>query len=117
VLDFKLSSLPDELRDLGGNVCGRSEDALKILDAAGEALTKRLGGGIRDALTEKLLADVGYHYGRIEEVLNTWSLFPEEPALEAPPIAKWVASVALRSGLDYEINASPVVGGPICAAP
>jgi ATP-dependent DNA helicase DinG len=53
-----------------------------------------------------------HHYGRTQEIHRTWSLFLEEPALDAPPIAKWVTTVSHRTGLDYEINASPVVAGP-----
>lgn len=77
---------------------------------AGEAISALLGTEkSKQPLYEKLLSDLGFYVGKIEEIQETWSLFLEEPALDQPPIAKWIEASKFKAQIDFQMCASPVV--------
>lgn len=109
-LEFQQSCVPEEFFAIGGNIQNLSNSLLGLLDECHGVLNERLGTDAgKQALFEKLLVDVGFHRGRLEVVHTTWNLFLAEPVSEnAPPVAKWIEAVQLKS-LDYQLNASPVI--------
>lgn len=110
-LEFEQSCLPEEFFGIGANVTNLSNSLAGLLDDCQKGIADLLGTDrSKQALLEKLLADIGFYKGRLEEVNITWTLFMEEPPSEAaPPVAKWIEAVKLKSGVDYQLNASPVV--------
>lgn len=109
-LEFQQSCLPEEFFGIGENIKALANSLSGLLDSCQEALGALLGTDrSKQALYEKLLAETGFYRGRLEELHTTWELFLTEPAEEAPPVAKWIETVRFKSGLDYQLNASPVV--------
>jgi hypothetical protein len=90
-----MSCIPEEFAEMGENVRAASNGLLQVLGAASETLADALtsGNGAK-LLLEKIATDTGYFRGRLEEIHATWEMFLEEPALDQPPIAKWVETVA-----------------------
>ena len=109
-LEFKMSCIPEEFAEMGENVRAASNGLLQVLGAASETLADALtsGNGAK-LLLEKIATDTGFFVGRLEEIHATWEMFLEEPALDQPPIAKWVETVGLKRGHDYAMAASPVL--------
>ena len=112
-LEFEDSCLPEEFFEIGENIKNLTNSLAGLLDECQGALNDRLGTDrSKQALFEKLLADVGFQLGRMEEVNTTWTLFLEEPGENAPPVAKWIETVSFKkNSVDYQINASPVFAG------
>jgi ATP-dependent DNA helicase DinG len=109
-LEFELSCIPEEFHTIGANVKALSSDVAAQLKAAAEALGGCMGNDkVKQPLFEKLLADTGFYLGKIEEIHDTWKLFLEEPALELPPIAKWIEASKFKNHVDYQMCASPVL--------
>lgn len=111
-LEFAEGNIPDEFTEVGNKIhvlANRINQGLaECLEAANEALGSETAK--RPSL-ERLMSDLGFMAGRIEEITKTWTLFLEETAEGQAPVAKWVESVKIKSGTDYSINASPVVAG------
>lgn len=112
-LEFELSCIPEEFHALGTNIQAQSEAVTSLIKQTTEMIGTLLGTDkTRQPLYEKLLSDAGFLMGKAEEIHSTWSLFLEEPALDQPPIAKWVEASKRREGkIDYLVCASPVVSG------
>ncbi len=112
-LEFEDSCLPEEFFEIGENIRCLTNRLAGHLDECYELVESFLGSDrSKQALYEKILADVGYYQGRIEEVHTTWALFLEEPSETAPPVAKWIEAVKHRkTGVDFLIHASPVYAG------
>lgn len=109
-LEFEQSCLPEEFFEIGENIKNLSNSLTGLLDECQGALNDLLGTDrSKQAMFEKLLADIGYYKGRLEEVHTTWELFLEEPAENAPPVAKWIEAVRFKASMDYQLNSSPVV--------
>lgn len=110
-LEFEQSCLPEEFFEMGGNIQNLSNSLIGLLEECQQAANDLLGSDRgKQALLEKLLADMGFYIGRLEEVNTTWTLFLEEPAGEnAPPVAKWIETVKFKNSVDYQLNSSPVV--------
>ena len=110
MLEFEMSMIPDEFLSIGGNVLNATRRLLDNLASAYEFITEKLSGDKgHTAAIEKVVGDLGVFYGRIEAIHNTWLLFLDEPDIESPPIAKWVATTASRNSIDYMVCASPVL--------
>jgi ATP-dependent DNA helicase DinG len=111
-LEFEMSCVPEEFHTLGANIKTLAGDIANQLDAATDALAARLGTDkVKQPLYEKLLADAGFHIGKTQEIADTWELFLEEPALDQPPIAKWIEASRFKGQTDYQMCASPVLAG------
>lgn len=111
-LEFEQSCLPEEFFEIGENIKKTSASLTSLLDACHEGLTDLLNSDrSKQALYEKLLADIGFYKGRLEEVATTWDLFLETPNDDAPPVAKWIEASRYKTTTDFQINASPVVAG------
>ena len=109
-LEFEQSCLPDEFFEIGSNVKTLSNSLSGLLNDCQKALNDLLGTDrSKQALFEKLLADIGFYKGRLEEVHTTWELFLQEPAENAPPVAKWIEANRFKTTTDYQLNSSPVV--------
>jgi ATP-dependent DNA helicase DinG len=110
-LEFEQSCVPEEFHDIGGNIQNLTNSLMGLLDECQQAVNDLLGTDrSKQALFEKLLADMGFYKGRLEEVNTTWSLFLQEPASDnAPPVAKWIEAVKFQKTVDFQLNASPVV--------
>ncbi|MCL4682461.1 MAG: ATP-dependent DNA helicase DinG [Rhodocyclaceae bacterium] len=110
-MDFQDSAIPEGFIDIGKNILSGTDAMMarlrKAVELLGAALPEETA---RKALFEKLVADAGFHIGRIEEIADTWALFLEMPDDEHPPIAKWVETVAdpKTRGADFRVCASPV---------
>lgn len=110
MLEFEMSMIPDEFLSIGGNVLNATRRLLDNLATAYEFITEKLSGDKGHAAAiEKVVGDIGVFYGRIEAIHNTWALFLEEPDIDSPPIAKWVATTTSRNSIDYMVCASPVL--------
>lgn len=108
-LDFQQSFIPEEFFGLGGNVIAACEILTSRLGLASESLLGLpTADNARKALCEKLLTDVGFYVGRVNDILSTWTLFLEETDPENPPIAKWIEAVWGKGGIDFCLHASPV---------
>lgn len=114
-LEFELSCVPEEFHSIGDNVKSLAAEVTEKFKSAADILGSLLASnGSNHALYEKLLADIGFYQGGIEAIHDTWELFLEEPALELPPIAKWIEASKSRQ-VDYQLCASPVLaGGYLC---
>lgn len=109
-LEFQNSCIPEEFFSIGANIRSGAKGLIGHLKVANEMLTGLMGSDqAKQALYEKLSADAGFYLGRLEEIETTWRLFLEEPALDLPPIAKWIETVKSKSGIDYQMCASPVL--------
>ncbi len=111
MIEFERSMVPEEFVSIGGNILGATRKLLGRLDLAYELITNQSGDKSRSRMIEKILGDLGVYCGRIESILNTWEMFLDEPDIERPPIAKWVAAIPGGDGrdVDYQICASPVM--------
>lgn len=112
MLEFERSMIPDEIVSVGENIIASARTLLDRLGAAADMLSERLDGEkLTAVLAEKILGEIGLYEGRVEEAFNTWTLFLDEPSLDAAPIAKWVEAIPHRSGngVELQICASPVV--------
>lgn len=109
-LEFEQSCLPEEFFELGSNIKTLSNSLGGLLNDCHQAINTLLGTDLRKkAMLEKLLADVGFYKGRLEEIYTTWDLFLQEPNEDAPPVAKWIEASRLKTMTDYQLNSSPVV--------
>lgn len=110
-LEFAQSCLPEEFHDIGSNIVALSNSLLGLLDECQQWLNEMLGTDRgKQALVEKMLAEVGFYLGRLETLHDTWALFLQEPVTDsAPPVAKWVETVTFKNTFDFQLNASPVV--------
>lgn len=110
-LEFGDSCLPDEFFEIGDNIKGLASSLLTLVEQCQGDLSDLLGTDrTKQALVEKLVSDLGAHFGRLEALNTTWRLFLEEPDEGAPPVAKWIEAVSFGKGRhDYQINASPVL--------
>lgn len=110
-LEFEQSCLPEEFFEIGENIQGLSNSLQGHLENCQQGVNDLLNADrAKHALCEKLLADIGFYLGRLEEVHTTWSLFLEVPASDsAPPVAKWIQAFKFKNSVDYQLNASPVV--------
>lgn len=118
-LEFQMSALPEEIEQTGISVLtltgALGDQTATALDALARALT---ADRARQPLIEKLIADLGFHVGHLDEIRTTWELLMKAPSESAPPIAKWVeiwvprqGGTANMSALDFHVQASPVVAG------
>ncbi|WP_126448029.1 ATP-dependent DNA helicase DinG [Sulfuricystis multivorans] len=112
-IEFEDSCLPEEFFEIGENIKSLTNSLSGLLDECQRALNDQLGTDrSKQALFEKLLAEVGFQLGRMEEVHTTWNLFLKEPGENAPPVAKWIEAISFKkNSVDYQINASPVFAG------
>lgn len=109
-LEFQQSCLPEEFFEIGENIKKIASRLTDLLSVCQEGLSELLGNDkSKQALCEKLLADIGFYKGRIEEVATTWELLLQTPSDDLPPVAKWVEASAYKNSIDYQINSSPVV--------
>lgn len=106
---FQDSCIPEELICAGEAIrAGAADLATRVgraLELLGEELQR---AGARKPLFERLVADAGFHAGRLEEIAATWHLFLEVPPAEQPPIAKWIETLTVRGRTDFRVCASPV---------
>ena len=111
-LEFADSCIPEAFFGIGENIRALTDNLIRLMSACQDDLGALLvSDRSRQALYEKVLADLGFLLGRLEEIHQTWTLFLEEPAENAPPVAKWVETVPHKRGVDFQINASPVFAG------
>jgi len=110
-LEFEQACLPEEFFEIGTNIQGLTNSLQGHLEACKKGVEDLLGADpAKHALYEKLLADLGFYLGRLDEVHTTWALFLEEPANDtAPPVAKWIQAMKFKNSVDFQLNASPVV--------
>lgn len=109
-MPFEQSCLPDGFFEIGENIQKVAGSLASLLGSCQEAANEMLGSDrSKQTLYEKLLADIGFYLGRIEEVSRTWDLFLATPPDDAPPVAKWIEAARFKGGVDYQINSSPVV--------
>jgi ATP-dependent DNA helicase DinG len=113
-LEFPESGFPEALADVAVSINAGAYALLNGLAAVLEALAcGRDADRARQALFDKLIADVGVHVGQVEAIARTWALLASEPTADAPPIAKWVEARITRSTgtpvADFHLHASPVV--------
>ena len=111
-LEFAESCIPEDFFVFGDNIMSASCHLLDALSNVQETIHEILKvDNSKQALLEKLLADVGYYAGRAEEVNSTWTLFLAEPKEGMPPVAKWIETFSFKKSVDFKINSSPVVAG------
>lgn len=109
-LEFQDSCLPEGFFEIGENVKILTNGLLDRLANCKEAINDLLSADrSKQPMLEKLLADIGFYIGRLEEVNTTWKLFLEEPAANQAPVAKWIETITLKHSVDYRLNSSPVI--------
>lgn len=107
---FEQSCLPDGFFEIGENIQKVAGSLVAQFEGCLETVSELMGSDrSKQALYEKLTADIGFYLGRLEEVSRTWELFLETPAEDAPPVAKWIEATKFKATVDYQINSSPVV--------
>ena len=58
---------------------------------------------------ERLVTDLGFFVGRVENIQAVWTLFSTEPLINQPPVAKWITRESVKRGqIEYILSASPV---------
>ena len=109
-LEFAESCIPEEFHLIGDNIRNLADSLMSTIDSCSSEVQKvAASDSAQKALCEKLMADLGFHCGRLLQVESTWRLFLAEPKSEsAPPVAKWVETVTFKRQIDFQLNASPV---------
>ncbi|KZE27309.1 ATP-dependent DNA helicase DinG [Crenobacter luteus] len=100
--------LPEHLKIPASNLALAARMVVKHLTALSDALAEARKLNSTDTpLIDKAASDLGFLVGRAEQLNAVWDLFEQEPAEDAPPIAKWITRVPGGKG-DYRFSASPV---------
>jgi ATP-dependent DNA helicase DinG len=107
---FKGDELPDWLRQSGERLLAAARDLEKTFVAMREALLERAPSEI--GLAARLLAAMGFHVARLDNLLATWELMLRVERPSDIPVVRWIeSSEDARSGADYLICAAPIAGG------
>lgn len=104
--------LPEGLAALRENLTTRSQTLLSALELLQDALRrKKLQPQETDKnpILDKVLSDLGFLHGRTENMAMVWTLFSEQTADDAAPIAKWfTAQIIKNNQIEYGIYAARV---------
>lgn len=102
---FKEGTIPDALRDIGEIMLDRGQTVLELLADTRAGSLKRASE--QPVIAQALLANIGEHLARAENLVNTWRLILKEDRTGAPPTARWIEQ---QQG-DHNIAASPINAG------
>lgn len=120
ILRFKHGKVPAALAVLCDNLARVSNTLLVMLNLLQDSLKKAKAnseGVGTAAVFDRILIDLGFFIGRVENVVAVWTLFAQNLADNEPPIAKWItaewSSKKPDEQVDYIICASPVSAAKI----
>ena len=102
---FKEGTIPDSLRGIGEIMLDRGQVALELLAEVRAASLKRAAE--HPEIAQSLLASIGEHLARIDNLVNTWRLMLKDDRPGSPPTARWIE----RLLDDHSIAASPINAG------
>ncbi|OZA22878.1 MAG: hypothetical protein B7X93_12565 [Hydrogenophilales bacterium 17-61-9] len=102
---FKGGSISDSLRVIGLEMLDRGQLVLNQLADIRAGSLKRAAE--RPEIAQTLLASIGEHLARTEDLVNAWRLMLKVDKPGAPPTARWIE----RNNGDHSVSASPINAG------
>jgi ATP-dependent DNA helicase DinG len=104
---FKRGMLPDGIKAIGKGVLTSSSALRNTLHSLRDAM---LDKAATDAtLVQRLLADLGFFLGKLDNLVDTWELMLLDDGTEATPTARWVEKYeGSTSKNDYLVCAAPI---------
>lgn len=110
---FEHGVIPPLIAQAGPEMVDRSRELVDVLSKLEKTLRKAVAdGAISSSQAERLLPDVGFLLGRVENLHETWRLMMQEDAHGSAPMARWMISKNKGvDGLDFLFAASPIHAG------
>lgn len=107
---FKNGILPIWGRTIGENILASATRLQLILRKLREAMFDKTPSEAH--LVQRLLAELGFYLGKLENLVDTWKLMLQEDSIGASPTARWIERYeGTLTKNDYLICASPISGG------
>jgi len=107
---FKNGVLPAWGKSIGENILASAKRLQQTLRRLREAMLDKAQSEAH--LVQRLLAELGFYLGKLENLVDTWELMLREDAVGATPTARWIEKYeGVSTQQDYLICASPISGG------
>jgi ATP-dependent DNA helicase DinG len=106
---FKGGVMPPWAIEKGQCVLAGAQGLQKTYSAVREALLERAGSG--GSVAMHVLSTIGFFAGKLENLVETWTLLLAEDSQQEAPIARWIERHDDSTGSrDYLVCAAPISG-------
>lgn len=112
VLRFANGILPPGIFEISTHLATATTALYLLLDALYNTLLKNQNDASfgKSGMLSKILADLGFLLGRVENLKSVWQMFIHPDSQQEPPLAKWITAEYkhAKDEVEYTICASPV---------
>jgi ATP-dependent DNA helicase DinG len=104
---FKHGVLPDGIKTIGEGISAAGSALRNTLHRLRDAMLEK--AATNASLVQRLLADLGFFLGKLDNLVDTWELMLLDDSTDATPTARWIEKYdGSGSKDDYLVCAAPI---------